>query len=621
MTAQIPLTGSIGPSGPFAILGFSLPVITGNADHVLTEPEYSSTSLKVTSDGTSTGIKNVIAPLAQGMIFVVENATSEGFAIVLKGASGLGVTIPPNVTALVTSPDGVNFVAVGNGSSGMFVANLAALAAYPASGLQNGASLLVETLGAPFVLAATGSAAADGITVVTATDGRQWLRKAVPVAYANPLTAMFIDFQNAGGHASDENSGTSALLPLLTLAEFNRRVAYQEFSNLCTVTLTGDWNPATDMPLDLSTVRYVNNQAGSTSGSFVFKGTPVVSHTGTLTAGTTAINPATQQRQVLADTALAVNGWAAFEGLFCVIVGGARAGHSCVVVKHIAGGETAYASRPEAFTGTYGAAGPMVSGDAYQVQRGSNLGVGCARFLAWESAGYPPVVFQDVTFVSGNGYFSDMGFSLCVRCDLRTQGPLMFSTVNDLDLENCNVGQLDRVFSLVYMNAGTWSGAGDAQAVLCEGDCYITGPLLVTPNTQDGIQSFQVLTGTGSGAQIQDVTGDALTVVGTRCKIDALLWGNGNTGAGIRVGAGASVMVPGTESPAKVATVTGANDFTFSTPNNGAAATSANPWSTVTNAYAAPVATTWALFATSVVGGGFAENAHNPQLDAHLLGF
>jgi hypothetical protein len=225
MTAQIPLTGSIGPSGPFAILGFSLPVITGNADHVLTEPEYSSTSLKVTSDGASLAIRKVVAPLAPGMIFFVENLTSEGLAITVGGVTGTAVTVPSGATMLVTCVDGANYVAPGGGagSASAIVANAAALTAVPASGLANGTTYVVQTFGAVFALSAAGPTV-DGVTVLAASDGRVWQRGASLITEAaTQQTAWFIDPQNVSGTASDENSGLTAVLPLVHKNEITRR--------------------------------------------------------------------------------------------------------------------------------------------------------------------------------------------------------------------------------------------------------------------------------------------------------------------------------------------------------------------------------------------------------------
>lgn len=219
MSAAIPLSGSIGPNGPFAILGFSLPIITGNADHVLTVSEYSSTSLKVTSDGTSTAIRSVIAPLAPGMLFLVENLTSEGFAITVKGASGAAVTIPSGATLLVACPDGANYVAPGGGAgASTIVANAAALTALPASGLPNGTQAVVQTYGALFTLGAAGPTLTPS-TILAASDGRVWQRG---LSLYAPQAQAQTDYYWDSISGSDENTGAVGS-PFLNANEVIRR--------------------------------------------------------------------------------------------------------------------------------------------------------------------------------------------------------------------------------------------------------------------------------------------------------------------------------------------------------------------------------------------------------------
>jgi len=260
MTAQIPLTGSIGPSGPFAILGFSLPVITGNADHVLTVAEYSSTSLKVTSDGASLAIRKVVAPLAPGMLFLVENLTSEGFAITFGGASGTAVTVPNGATVLVACPDGANYVAPGGGAgAATIVANAAALTALPASGLPNGTQAVVQTFGALFALSPAGPTV-DGVTVIAASDGRVWQRSGSYIQeQAIAQAAWHID----AATGNDENSGLDFAHSLATAAELGRRWGtWSPVLNLATQILAGPGgilDPFTVTPLG--------------SGSLIIEGT------------------------------------------------------------------------------------------------------------------------------------------------------------------------------------------------------------------------------------------------------------------------------------------------------------------------------------------------------------
>ncbi len=105
--AEINLGGSVGVAGA-PILGKVTVQITGNTDLTLTPDQYTNNFITVTSDGNSTGIRQVIVPLVQGD-FLVKNATTEGYPITFIGPTGTGVSIPINITAICAS-DGVNFV-------------------------------------------------------------------------------------------------------------------------------------------------------------------------------------------------------------------------------------------------------------------------------------------------------------------------------------------------------------------------------------------------------------------------------------------------------------------------------------------------------------------------------
>lgn len=114
--ASIQLSGSVGAGGSFAILGFANVTITGNADLTPNLAQYSNLFIKVSSDGSSLAVREVIMPLNEGTAFIVENSTSEGFAINLIGSSGTGVLIPPAGVALVVT-DGTNYYGILLGAS------------------------------------------------------------------------------------------------------------------------------------------------------------------------------------------------------------------------------------------------------------------------------------------------------------------------------------------------------------------------------------------------------------------------------------------------------------------------------------------------------------------------
>jgi len=115
------LSDGIGASGGlFAILGQATVTITGNADVTLSTAQIEVASLMVTSDGASTGLRRVQAPVTeQGVFFLVKNNTTEAghFPIAFGGTSGALVTIPWGASALCYCADGANYVCLGLTSS------------------------------------------------------------------------------------------------------------------------------------------------------------------------------------------------------------------------------------------------------------------------------------------------------------------------------------------------------------------------------------------------------------------------------------------------------------------------------------------------------------------------
>lgn len=104
----IPLGGYVsGGGGTLPILGVGSPEIVSNANLTLSLSQADPFAILVTSDGTSTTIRNVVFPLIKGKTWLVKNQTSEGFPIQVIGSSGTGVTIPSGAYCLCTT-DGTN---------------------------------------------------------------------------------------------------------------------------------------------------------------------------------------------------------------------------------------------------------------------------------------------------------------------------------------------------------------------------------------------------------------------------------------------------------------------------------------------------------------------------------
>ncbi len=106
------LSDVIVPGGPFPLLGEADVTIILNEDIILTSAQAALHSLNFLSDGNSNGIRNAFAPLVKGRFWLVNNNTSEGFAINFTGVTGTGVSIPPGQSAIVQCYDGANMRSV-----------------------------------------------------------------------------------------------------------------------------------------------------------------------------------------------------------------------------------------------------------------------------------------------------------------------------------------------------------------------------------------------------------------------------------------------------------------------------------------------------------------------------
>ena len=85
---QIPLTGNIGPGGIFPLLNSGTLHYAFDDDRAMSYPEMSASVIRVVSDVTLTAQRNLVAPLAIGFQFTIQNATTGGQNIQIVGASG-----------------------------------------------------------------------------------------------------------------------------------------------------------------------------------------------------------------------------------------------------------------------------------------------------------------------------------------------------------------------------------------------------------------------------------------------------------------------------------------------------------------------------------------------------
>lgn len=145
----------------------------------------------------------------------------------------------------------------------------------------------VKSVGDWFTLSPTTGAAADGATVITAADGRQWVRQFIPNPKWRIQATWSIDESNATGLASDENTCADDAHPCLTIDEFVRRMQKQPVTGTIVVRWLSD---TTHVQVNLSAMAPGHTPLPLPEGypAIVFMGVPTVLRTGTLTGATTA---------------------------------------------------------------------------------------------------------------------------------------------------------------------------------------------------------------------------------------------------------------------------------------------------------------------------------------------
>jgi hypothetical protein len=570
-------TGPLGPTGPTGPLG---PIgATGNLGPI-GATGAGATGAGVTGATGPRGATGPVGPQGPTGLFGATGAT---------GATGAGST---GATGAAGSPGGATGATGPIGPTG------------PAGGATGAAG-------------ATGPGGASGAT----GPAQPFLQRTV---WTN--ATFFVDPQNSSGLANDANNGLTATTPIMTTAEFNRRIFFHDVQVASVVTYMSDDSPSGGVRgLDLSTIAV-------TTGTLTFQGTPQVTHTGgTINAGTIAINPNAAsggQRQVVHTSDLGTFNPFVFAGLggasahpqYILDTSGGNAGTSAWIVS---GGASASVSRPANGFGTGMTAGTLTIGDSYQIQRGSVLSLLSGPVPSQSDDGI--ITFNDFAFDTDSIGFEDAFYNRCSHD--REFG-------HSGTLRNCFIG--GGVFDVfisggsVSMEAGvlvTTTQDTSSAPILLSGDVYITGTgLQISSGTYS---SIVVTAGIGAGIQIQDTSGSAgLSIVNstafvTKTGVNILLWGSGNAGSGVLMQPGATLVVP--DEPLTLPSVTGASgDFAF-TDVHGTLVTVGRAWDESIGAYTeagSPPsrATTWANFQAALGAGGFNFQAHDVTTNAAIIG-
>jgi hypothetical protein len=265
-----------------------------------------------------------------------------------------------------------------SGDALLAVANIAALAALDTSTIDDGGVVSVKSVLDLFMLDKTSALAPDGITVVAASGGGNWLRLEISSREWILQPTWYIDA--VGGN--DENSGAGAANSLKTFAEWKRRVG-RRLEIPQTINLENDI--AEDMLFD---------QDGVIGVYIVIQGQRTVLYSGSVTASQ-AYNPATSTDGQITDGAIPVS-WTASGLVDKLIVKktGTGAG-SCGWVAKDMGAQTARYS-PLLDANTY-TVYDFANGDTFDVVSLTKV---TGNFVSTGSANVMPVDLE----ITGTGY-------------------------------------------------------------------------------------------------------------------------------------------------------------------------------------------------------------------------
>jgi hypothetical protein len=466
----------------------------------------------------------------------------------------------------------------------------------------------------------TGASGATGATGASTPPGPSTLtaRKAFSQA------TLSIDPQNSSGLANDANSGLDDAHPILTMAEFNTRFFFAAVTGPLAIHFMSDIVPGT--AIDWSTTAF--SGAGSTP---TVRGTPVVTGGAISTLTTvTDINGATQTRESVTDV-----GRGSFAGHInelLTVTSGPRAGNAARIVN-VTTPTAPQLTRPMTPTGFDGLA-LIQAGDPYQIQRGSNLEI---QSLPFDTNGTAPLVptitFTDFNFTAvatSTATFTGPARVICIRCLFLSN--FLDKTSGGMLMINCWAATLlGSLYTLSivagYVGATPQSGSFGINQLIVSSDTWFASPVVAGNGGSIRIIIIQQTAPGGStttGIQLQDHVGDGIYFQrpGGTGVDNGRIWGNGNSGVGMRIGIGVSVQVANdivTQCP----NVTGAlGDFGF---DNGTGIVpnltlTARPWSEVANAYGAAAATTWANFAGAAFAAPIAgADAHCVQSNAQIV--
>jgi hypothetical protein len=413
-----------------------------------------------------------------------------------------------------------NIVSGGPGPGGdalLAVADIAALQALDDTTVDDAGVVSMKSVLDLWMLDKTSTLAVDGITVVLPNSGTgRWIRLEIPNETWQQQSTWHIN-ETTG---DDENKGDTALLPVATYAEIDRRWGTGPVGP---VVINVDSTLNQDIDVDVKINKAV--------GGVTFQGARTVIYSGSVT-GAQAMNPGANQDAQITDAALPVS-WTAsgLVGKLCVITSGPRAGYAGWIVKDL-GAKTARVTKFFDYA-TFSFADPQV-GDAFDIVDLTQIN---GRFGGVES--FTSVWAFDLQFTNPGSrtYQAFGGEWFFFYCDFN-EGSWGITDAVIADLWECRVActTLDATDSYLYFEAGYITrgprGFRDCVCTIWEDLIaqYVSGTSAMGAEMY-GPSQF-IITSNGSYGVFDDPNASSygLSVrTGAAARLQGYLWGTGNT--------------------------------------------------------------------------------------------
>lgn len=569
----------------------------------------------------------------------IPDSTNTSAATHASGALAMIATITAGEAYF--SAQGITPPAIPGGTSGGFpnVPNLATLGAidWSANGLANGYQYYVQTQRSFWILSQTGTETVNGNTVIAAAGGGRWIRD---LSFAHPSWLNVNDWYIDATNGNDENNGQASapaagnVGPLKTYGELARR-----------------WNkgiitPSTVLGSNFLCVVWFLTSLPSTDPVFsaCSLGTAVllryqgqaetVLYSGTFTT-VTARSPATNTATVLGDTSI-VSPTTYLNRRWRNTTVGARLNQAGWIVKDL-GGTNFRSSTPQIINAAT-VTDPQV-GDTFNIETLTTISLGdISAFIiqAGDTSNSASIQFRELA-IRANGFASCNIASQGVTtiqfftCDFQTTAVFSGAFLNRMFNNQFQIGVL-LVNGLVELNAGVTSNAltganGVVSAnggvptlsngFMCQGVNIKGNNINVLdacvfdcPNNTFNSGGHGVLLGkcqSSSTQQPHSMTG--------WLSMDTRLWGSGNAGVGVYIGAGCQFNYAAGTVTGITITGTG-GDFKLNNKST------ANVWDQTANAGAGgwltPRNCTWANLAASVATTGFGGFANDVESGARV---